>query len=198
MKKKLCAWLLAISVISTSAPMTAFAEEPTKQPTTEISEEADVQGEDIQEADIPETDIDEPVSSEEGGTEEQETEESQKETAPEQTEETEEIETVPEQTEEPEVEDIIPRERTGSLEQVRVIEISEDVFEQKNEEEVKQKSYESSTYASANYKSAWDSYSSNYIYNQLNSTERAFWDELDSACYYYLTQNVDAKCLKNL
>lgn len=193
MKKKLCVWLLAISVISTSAPMAAFAEEPAKQPTTEISEETDVQGKDIQEADIPETDIDEPVSSEEGGTEEQETEESQKETTPEQTEETEETETVPEQTEEPEVEDIIPQERTGSLEQVRVIEISKDVFEQKNEEEVKQKSYESSTYASANYKSTWDSYSSNYIYNQLNSTERAFWDDLDSACYYYLTQNVNAE-----
>lgn len=192
MKKKLCAWLLAISVISTSAPMTAFAEEPTKQPTTEISEEADVQGEDIQEADIPETDIDEPVSSEEGGTEEQETEESQKETTPEQTEETEETETVPEQTEEPEVEDIIPQERTGSLERPKMIEVPESVIEQAevvDPENTKTRT----TYGSAAYSSFWDSYSSNYIYNQLNSAERNYWDAWDTVCRKYLTQNIDAE-----
>lgn len=200
MKKKLCAWLLAISVISTSAPMMAFAEEPTKQPTTEISEEADVQGEDIQEADIPETDIDEPVSSEEGGTEEQETEESQKETTPEQTEETEETEEteiVPEQTEEPEVEDIIPQERTGSLEKPKMIEVPESVIEQAevvDPENTKTRT----TYGSAAYSSSWDSYSSNYIYNQLNSAERAFWDALDMICRKYLTQSVEAEIYENV
>lgn len=31
------------------------------------------------------------------------------------------------------------------------------------------------------------SYSSNYYYNQLNSNEKTFWDQLDSMCLGYLT-----------
>lgn len=43
------------------------------------------------------------------------------------------------------------------------------------------------TKASAVYKSQWDSYSSNYYYNQLSDTEQEFWDKLDNMCYSYLT-----------
>lgn len=42
---------------------------------------------------------------------------------------------------------------------------------------------------SAAYRSAWDSYSSNYYYNLLNDNQRALWDKLDAMCYSYLTGN---------
>lgn len=47
-------------------------------------------------------------------------------------------------------------------------------------------------YGSAVYRTEWDKYSSNYIYNNLNSKERLFWDALDYVCYVYLTSNNDA------
>ena len=37
-------------------------------------------------------------------------------------------------------------------------------------------------YGSAVYHTEWDKYSSNYIYNNLNSGERKFWDALDHVC----------------
>lgn len=43
------------------------------------------------------------------------------------------------------------------------------------------------TKGSAVYQHTWDSYSSNYYYNQLNSNEKTFWDQLDSMCLGYLT-----------
>lgn len=43
------------------------------------------------------------------------------------------------------------------------------------------------TKGSAVYQHPWDSYSSNYYYNQLNSNEKTFWDQLDSMCLGYLT-----------
>ncbi len=39
----------------------------------------------------------------------------------------------------------------------------------------------------------WDSYSSNYVYNQLTSDEREFYDALDTICYSFLTNNADAQ-----
>lgn len=48
------------------------------------------------------------------------------------------------------------------------------------------------TYGSAVYHTEWDKYSSNYIYNNLNSDERTFWDALDYVCYLYLTGEDDA------
>lgn len=47
-------------------------------------------------------------------------------------------------------------------------------------------------YGSAVYHTEWDKYSSNYIYNNLNSDERKLWDALDYVCYLYLTGNDDA------
>lgn len=47
-------------------------------------------------------------------------------------------------------------------------------------------------YGSAVYHTEWDKYSSNYIYNNLNSGERKFWDALDHVCYQYLTSQDDA------
>ncbi|MCI8635063.1 MAG: hypothetical protein HFJ05_05630 [Eubacterium sp.] len=40
---------------------------------------------------------------------------------------------------------------------------------------------------SAAYLSAWDAYSTNYYYNQLNDAQRKFWDKLDQMCHAYLT-----------
>lgn len=40
---------------------------------------------------------------------------------------------------------------------------------------------------SAAYRTKWDSYSTNYYYNQLGDNEREFWDALDQMCYEYLT-----------
>ena len=51
----------------------------------------------------------------------------------------------------------------------------------------------SNTYGSMQYNSAWDIYSSNYIYNRLDEKERQFWDLLDAECRKYLTTNSNAK-----
>lgn len=40
---------------------------------------------------------------------------------------------------------------------------------------------------SAVYKNAWDAYSTNYYYNQLNDSQRALWDKLDQMCFEILT-----------
>jgi len=40
---------------------------------------------------------------------------------------------------------------------------------------------------SAPYNGAYDKYSTNYYYNQLNDNQRALWDGLDKMCYDYLT-----------
>lgn len=47
-------------------------------------------------------------------------------------------------------------------------------------------------YGSVVYQTEWDKYSSNYIYNNLNSTEQTFWDALDYVCALYLTGEDDA------
>ena len=48
------------------------------------------------------------------------------------------------------------------------------------------------TYGSAIYLTEWDKYSSNYIYNNLDSDEQAFWDKLDYVCCLYLISGEDA------
>lgn len=52
--------------------------------------------------------------------------------------------------------------------------------------------YDSPSLGSQKYDSSWDIYSSNYIYNQLNSAQRTFWDALDLVCNSYLTNDIDA------
>lgn len=91
-----------------------------------------------------------------------------------------------------ELEELI-EERTGSLEPVKELTLTEDIVSERDEEEVDKLERQSASYASSAYKSYWDSYSSNYIYNHLSKEERDFWDAMDNACYYYLTNNVDAK-----
>ncbi len=46
--------------------------------------------------------------------------------------------------------------------------------------------------SSSVYSGISDSYSTNYIYNQLTSAERKFWDGLDAVCYKLLTTTKDA------
>lgn len=46
--------------------------------------------------------------------------------------------------------------------------------------------------ASQTYRSSWDAYSSNYVYNYLNQKQKTFWDALDYICYKYMTTNKDA------
>ena len=45
---------------------------------------------------------------------------------------------------------------------------------------------------SQKYSSAWDTYSSNYIYNHLNTKQKTFWDALDYVCNQYLTKDLNA------
>lgn len=45
----------------------------------------------------------------------------------------------------------------------------------------------SRSFYSAQYNHQWDAYSTDYYYNQLNSQEKTFWDDLDLICLYYLT-----------
>ncbi len=45
---------------------------------------------------------------------------------------------------------------------------------------------------SQRYSSAWDIYSSNYIYNHLSARQKKFWDALDYVCNEYLTKDLNA------
>ena len=51
----------------------------------------------------------------------------------------------------------------------------------------------SGVYGSQVYNTAWDVYSSNYIYNRLGTRERKLWDLMDAECRKYLTTSQDAK-----
>lgn len=57
-------------------------------------------------------------------------------------------------------------------------------------------SYDAGIYGSQQYSTSWDTYSSNYIYNQLSESERKFWDALDSLCRNYLTTTLNASTMK--
>lgn len=206
MKRKLCAWLLAISVASTSVPMTALAAGTTEQQasgetTMDTKQETELPTKESKsEKNLP--DDTSPADSTEEKEEEKNTEQQtkyasedventeEKDIPKDEEEDTKENETA-EPAEDEKTEEMDFEERTGSLEQPTIIEISEDALVE-NTGETDGQSKERSVYGSAAYKSAWDSYSSNYIYNQLNAAEQRFWDVLDNACYYYLTQNVDA------
>ncbi len=50
----------------------------------------------------------------------------------------------------------------------------------------------SSNKSSTAYSGRYDIYSTNYIYNQLSSAERKFWDGLDAVCYKLLSTKADA------
>ena len=177
MKKRLCALALALCVAATSIPMTAWAEEgaveanaAVQEVEEETQEESDAQIEnDAQTED--DTQMKREIQAEDGSKADAETVEQQSEV---------------------DLEEVI-QERTGSLEPVRELTLTEDIAVQRDESEVDKLERRSASYASSSYKSYWDSYSSNYIYNHLSKEEKEFWDALDNACYYYLTNNVDAK-----
>lgn len=85
----------------------------------------------------------------------------------------------------------------GGLQEVRVIEISEEeaasmeVLEEEEIADIGEEGVSSFVYGSQKYNSSWDIYSSNYIYNQLNAREKKFWNGLDKVCRMYLTGNRD-------
>lgn len=61
--------------------------------------------------------------------------------------------------------------------------------------ELFEKSADSTGKGSAIYSAEWDSYSTNYYYNRMNSAQRKLWDTLDQMCASYLagTESVTAK-----
>lgn len=194
MKKKLCALMLAVCVASTSIPMTALAEEAGVPVGTEQEEgnktDNESEAEALSEQDPQvntdlqsETDVEQDGEAEKvepSGDSEKNIEDDKKNTTEE------------EVNPEPEKSDIVS-ERTGSLEEIKKYELPESMVDEV--ETIGEQDLDSSVnlYGSSTYSSAWDVYSSNYIYNRLNSAEKAFWDSLDTICCRYLTQNIDAK-----
>lgn len=90
----------------------------------------------------------------------------------------------------------------GGLEQPKVIEVSDEavaglevIGEDEEEKEATadngRMAVFSPVYGSQQYGSPWDVYSSNYIYNHLNETQRKFWDALDTIGRKYLTTTVN-------
>lgn len=73
---------------------------------------------------------------------------------------------------------------------------SEELAEAFPEEEEHGLAFYSENYGSQQYHSAWDTYSSNYVYNQLNDKERQFWDCLDDLCRKYLNNTQDAVLMR--
>lgn len=222
MKKKLCALVLALCVASTSVPMTAFAEETALPTNAEqeavVESDADTEQKAVVESDadaeqkaVAESDTEpeqktkvEDVTDESAedletvGGSETETENKEEDTAGEAvTENEEEVSEESEASEvsgeaEQEIADLI-QNRTGSLEEIKSYELSEtalDGVEVLDEQELES---QTTNYGSSVYNSSWDVYSSNYIYNRLNSAEKAFWDALDVICNRYLTQSIDAQ-----
>lgn len=74
----------------------------------------------------------------------------------------------------------------GGLEKTKEIELTEAQALAGAEEEG------ISAEGSQKYDSSWDIYSSNYVYNKLNSSEKKYWDALDLVGRRYLTTNIDA------
>lgn len=216
MKKKLCAWMLAVCVASTSIPMTALAEEAgvpvgteqeagkemgdeseaeepsegNSQVNTDLQSEADVPQDGESKKVEPSDDSEKNIENEKKNTTD-ETVESDEEEQPDAIQPETDLESEPEKS------DII-QERTGSLEEVKKYELPESMI---NEIEAINDQYldgQVENYGSSAYGSAWDIYSSNYIYNRLNSAEKAFWDALDVVCNKYLTQNINAEIYKDV
>ncbi|MCI8483806.1 MAG: hypothetical protein HFH41_05655 [Lachnospiraceae bacterium] len=75
----------------------------------------------------------------------------------------------------------ISEETSKSLETVRLKRNSNGEFE-----------YETGFVESQKYDSSWDIYASHYIYNNLKSGEKKFWNALDDVCREYLTGTKNA------
>ena len=173
MKKRVLALFMAVSLASASFPMTAWATEIDVIPQ---QEESGV--------------VEEPETTEETEVVEE----------PEVTEETEnvkeqEIEPLDVETEEAgeqgiSIEEVL-KNRTGGLAPAQGTALSEAEAGQFKEINPEQEQ-DIPAYGSAVYQTEWDKYSSNYIYNNLNSTEQTFWDALDYVCALYLTGEDDA------
>ena len=210
MKKRVLALFMAVSLASASFPMTAWATEIDVIPQQEESgvvEEPETT-EESEKTEAPEEKSE--VSEEQDATEQPETVEVTEE--PETTEETEVIEE-PEVTEETEnvkeqgiealdveteeadkqgisIEEVL-KNRAGGFVPAQGIALSE--AEAGRFKEISpDREQDIPAYGSAVYHTEWDKYSSNYIYNNLNSDERKFWDALDYVCYQYLTSQDDA------
>lgn len=200
MKKRVLALFMAVSLASASFPMTAWATEIDVIPQQEESgvvEEPETT-EESEKTEAPEEKSE--VSEEQDATEQPETVEVTEE--PETTEETEVIEE-PEVTEETEnvkeqgiealdveteeageqgisIEEVL-KNRAGGFVPAQGIALSE--AEAGRFKEISpDREQDIPAYGSAVYHTEWDKYSSNYIYNNLNSDERKFWDALDHVC----------------
>lgn len=210
MKKRVLALFMAVSLASASFPMTAWATEIDVIPQQEESgvvEEPETT-EELEKTEAPAEKSE--VSEEQSATEQPETVEVTEQ--PETTEETEVIEE-PEVTEETEnvkeqgiealdveteeageqgisIEEVL-KNRAGGFVPAQGIALSE--AEAGRFKEISpDREQDIPAYGSAVYHTEWDKYSSNYIYNNLNSDERKFWDALDHVCYQYLTSQDDA------
>ena len=210
MKKRVLALFMAVSLASASFPMTAWATEIDVIPQQEESgvvEEPETT-EELEKTEAPAEKSE--VSEEQSATEQPETvevteqpettEETEVVEEPEVTEETEnvkeqEIEPLDVETEEAgeqgiSIEEVL-KNRTGGLAPAQGTALSEAEAGQFKEINPEQEQ-DIPAYGSAVYQTEWDKYSSNYIYNNLNSTEQTFWDALDHVCYQYLTSQDDA------
>lgn len=207
MKKRVLALFMAVSLASASFPMTAWATEIDVIPQQEESgvvEEPETT-EELEKTEAPAEKSE--VSEERSATEQPETvevteqpettEETEVVEEPEVTEETEnvkeqEIEPLDVETEEAgeqgiSIEEVL-KNRTGGLAPAQGTALSEaqaGQLKQVNRGGIH-------TYGSAIYLTEWDKYSSNYIYNNLDSDEQAFWDKLDYVCCLYLISGEDA------
>ena len=210
MKKRVLALFMAVSLASASFPMTAWATEIDVIPQQEESgvvEEPETT-EELEKTEAPAEKSE--VSEEQSATEQPETVEATEQ--PETTEETEVVEE-PEVTEETEnvkeqgiealdveteeageqgisIEEVL-KNRTGGLAPAQGTALSEAEAGQFKEINPEQEQ-DIPAYGSVVYQTEWDKYSSNYIYNNLNSTEQTFWDALDYVCALYLTGEDDA------
>lgn len=205
MKKRVLALFMAVSLASASFPMTAWATEIDVIPQQEESgvvEEPETT-EELEKTEAPAEKSE--VSEEQSATEQPETvevteqpettEETEVVEEPEVTEETEnvkeqEIEPLDVETEEAgeqgiSIEEVL-KNRTGGLAPAQGTALSEAEAGQFKEINPEQEQ-DIPAYGSAVYQTEWDKYSSNYIYNNLNSTEQTFWDALDYVCALYLT-----------
>ena len=210
MKKRVLALFMAVSLASASFPMTAWATEIDVIPQQEESgvvEEPETT-EELEKTEAPAEKSE--VSEEQSATEQPETvevteqpettEETEVVEEPEVTEETEnvkeqEIEQLDVETEEAgeqgiSIEEVL-KNRTGGLAPAQGTALSEAEAGQFKEINPEQEQ-DIPAYGSAVYQTEWDKYSSNYIYNNLNSTEQTFWDALDYVCALYLTGEDDA------
>ena len=210
MKKRVLALFMAVSLASASFPMTAWATEIDVIPQQEESgvvEEPETT-EELEKTEAPAEKSE--VSEEQSATEQPETvevteqpettEETEVVEEPEVTEETEnvkeqEIEPLDVETEEAgeqgiSIEEVL-KNRTGGLAPAQGTALSEAEAGQFKEINPEQEQ-DIPAYGSAVYQTEWDKYSSNYIYNNLNSTEQTFWDALAYVCALYLTGEDDA------